>query len=284
MNAFLLVYGLLLAPFPFPSWTGNPEETLHWDSDPVVGFSVTGAYEYIGAVRHTPVVNCTVKAVLFFQWDPAENGRVYVYGESTRTKPGRVLESASYSGAGGMRWKRINLPEPVVCSAGIDFWTGVSTSYYSQEHPFGLDRGPIVRDHGGFIKVPYLSQRWYRLTDSPFFTNRNWNQRAVVSPADAIKEENLLHVYPMLHVLPSPVHDFARISYPVTQPTRMNLNIYDPNGSLVRTLVNGMVGPGEKTVTWNCTDNNGRRVAPGMYFCRLTTDRNSVSGRIVVLD
>jgi len=84
-------------------------------------------------------------------------------------------------------------------------------------------------------------------------------------------------------ISPSVVRDFARISYSVARTGRVELGIYDVSGKLVRTLVDGTVKAGNQSVTWNRTDNAGRRVANGSYFYRLSVDGKSVSGKAIVL-
>jgi hypothetical protein len=82
---------------------------------------------------------------------------------------------------------------------------------------------------------------------------------------------------------PSLVRDRASINYYVGRPADVRLSVYDAAGSLVRTLVNDRVAPGERTVTWDRTDNSGKSVADGTYFYRLAVDGKSVSGKAIVL-
>ncbi len=82
----------------------------------------------------------------------------------------------------------------------------------------------------------------------------------------------------------NPVRDYARVSFTVVRHGRVSLGVYDVNGSLVRTLVDGMADAGERTVTWDRTDGNGRTVANGTYFYRLVVDGSAVSAKAVVLD
>jgi len=82
---------------------------------------------------------------------------------------------------------------------------------------------------------------------------------------------------------PTLFRDLVRISYSLGRTARVGLGIYDASGALVRTLVDGTVGPGARTATWNRTDQSGRRVAGGTYFYRLSVDGESVSGKTVVL-
>ena len=82
---------------------------------------------------------------------------------------------------------------------------------------------------------------------------------------------------------PSLVRDRASINYYVGRPAGVRLSVYDAAGSLVKDLVSGPVTPGERTVTWDRTDNCGKRVADGTYFYRLAVDGRSVSGKAIVL-
>jgi hypothetical protein len=83
---------------------------------------------------------------------------------------------------------------------------------------------------------------------------------------------------------PTLARGLVRISYSLSKAARVNLGIYDASGALVRTLVDGAVGPGARTATWNRSDQSGRRVASGTYFYRLSVDGKSVSGKSVIVN
>lgn len=80
------------------------------------------------------------------------------------------------------------------------------------------------------------------------------------------------------------VRDLGRISYVVPSAGRVNLSVYDINGSLVKTLEDGVLEAGRRTTTWNRTANNGSRVASGTYFYRLTVGDKVSSAKAVVVD
>jgi hypothetical protein len=88
----------------------------------------------------------------------------------------------------------------------------------------------------------------------------------------------------IVSVRPSVGRGLARIGYSVAKPGRVNLGVYDASGSLVRTLVDGVVAPGTQTAVWDRADDNGRRVSEGTYFYRLTVDGQTLSSKSVVLD
>ena len=61
------------------------------------------------------------------------------------------------------------------------------------------------------------------------------------------------------------------------------LAVYDVAGRRVRTLLAGRLSAGEHRVSWNGRDDAGRRVASGVYFYRLTTDRFRATRKMVLL-
>jgi len=112
-----------------------------------------------------------------------------------------------------------------------------------------------------------------------YLTNLNV---ASVAPT-GIEVIDLRHPKAVSSINPSVVHDVTRISYSAALAARTDLGIYDAAGKLVRTLVDGAVESGNRSVVWNRTDDNGKRVAGGTYFYRLSFDGRSVSGKAIVL-
>jgi hypothetical protein len=74
---------------------------------------------------------------------------------------------------------------------------------------------------------------------------------------------------------PNPFGNVIEISYRLVSNGVLNasLGVYDISGRLVRVLGEGSAISGEGTVSWDGTDAAGRRVPPGLYFCRLKADR-----------
>lgn len=82
---------------------------------------------------------------------------------------------------------------------------------------------------------------------------------------------------------PNPVSGSTTIPYTLTSPEAVRLDIFDLNGCHVRTLEDGTRQQGVHRVQWDGADDNGNRVAPGIYFCRLETDTSLDTKRIVVI-
>ncbi len=68
---------------------------------------------------------------------------------------------------------------------------------------------------------------------------------------------------------PNPFNPSTTIRYQLPQVSRVNLNVYNTTGQLVKTLVDAVMSAGEKSVAWNGKSNNGVNVASGVYFYQL---------------
>jgi hypothetical protein len=86
-----------------------------------------------------------------------------------------------------------------------------------------------------------------------------------------------------LKAYPNPANNTARIAYTVAQSGRLSIRIYDVQGRLVRTLVEGAVAAGPGEVIWDGKTDDGRMVSAGIYMFRAETAGTSVSGSIVML-
>jgi len=65
--------------------------------------------------------------------------------------------------------------------------------------------------------------------------------------------------------------------------TRIELNIYDTRGHLVRNLASQSIPSGKHMFIWNGRDNNGRRMQSGVYFARLSAAGEVSTKRVVWL-
>jgi len=68
---------------------------------------------------------------------------------------------------------------------------------------------------------------------------------------------------------PNPFNPTTTISYDLHHSAHVQLTIYDALGRQVRQLVNGQTNAGQHSVVWNGTDDQGKSVAAGLYFCRM---------------
>jgi flagellar hook assembly protein FlgD len=69
---------------------------------------------------------------------------------------------------------------------------------------------------------------------------------------------------------PNPFNPTTSIAYSIKERGHVLLSIYDVNGALVRTLTNETRAAGAQSATWDGRDDEGRSVASGVYFYKLT--------------
>ncbi len=82
---------------------------------------------------------------------------------------------------------------------------------------------------------------------------------------------------------PNPFNPSTTISFALPEKTKATLSIYDVQGTLVRTLVDEMVGEGYQERIWDGKDASGSQVGSGVYFYRLTAGDKTLTKKMVLL-
>jgi Tol biopolymer transport system component len=82
---------------------------------------------------------------------------------------------------------------------------------------------------------------------------------------------------------PNPFNPNTTISVTLPARSRINLSVYDPQGHLVKTLADGVVGAGLREHEWDGKDTFGTPVSSGIYFYRLTAGKKSITKKMLLL-
>jgi hypothetical protein len=88
---------------------------------------------------------------------------------------------------------------------------------------------------------------------------------------------------PFFTIMDNPVTTGTSFLFGLEKRTDATIRIYDVAGRVVRHLVAGWFEPGRSNVSWNCRNDCGERVAPGIYFVQFTAGSHSISRKIAVL-
>jgi hypothetical protein len=88
----------------------------------------------------------------------------------------------------------------------------------------------------------------------------------------------------LLRSFPNPARGSVTVRFSLSERERVSLRVYDVEGRLVKTLLDGFCEAGLHDIGWDAGSFNGRPVAPGLYFCRLQTDVSRRTGKIILLD
>jgi hypothetical protein len=82
---------------------------------------------------------------------------------------------------------------------------------------------------------------------------------------------------------PDPFYGETEIRYTVPVSGEVTVEIYDVSGRLVRTLVSGRRPAGSYSIDWDAGDRVGKRVASGIYFCRVATEGSLQVDKMIFL-
>jgi flagellar hook assembly protein FlgD len=88
---------------------------------------------------------------------------------------------------------------------------------------------------------------------------------AVLEPAGAAVPDG----FELTQNFPNPFNPDTRIRFTLPIDGQMSLQIYNTAGQLVRSLAEGTHRAGFYDVTWDGTDDAGRRIASGTYLYHL---------------
>jgi hypothetical protein len=83
--------------------------------------------------------------------------------------------------------------------------------------------------------------------------------------------------------VPMPMRGTARIPFQVAHAGPVSLDVVDASGRVVRVLVRGERTPGRYNVTWDRSDDRGRRMPEGVYFLRFDAGARRDVQKVVVM-
>ena len=86
-----------------------------------------------------------------------------------------------------------------------------------------------------------------------------------------------------LTVFPNPSSGTFTIHYAVPDRERAHVEVYDLLGRRVSTLADHVVGGGVYETAWPGTDHSGKRMVPGIYFCRVSVVGEHMTSRLILL-
>jgi nitrous oxidase accessory protein NosD len=82
---------------------------------------------------------------------------------------------------------------------------------------------------------------------------------------------------------PNPFNPIVQIPFGVSSAMDVSIDIFDVNGRLVRSLLNGRKERGNHVVVWDGTTNNGSPTASAVYFVRMHAGTLTQTQKIVLL-
>ncbi|MCP4567761.1 MAG: M6 family metalloprotease domain-containing protein [FCB group bacterium] len=105
----------------------------------------------------------------------------------------------------------------------------------------------------------------------------------VVSLVAVDEETPILPQFELGQNYPNPFNPVTSISYSIQAESMVEIYIYNTLGQKVRKLVNRRYSPGNYTVIWDGTDNEGRGLPTGIYLYKLITDESSLARKMLLI-
>jgi parallel beta-helix repeat protein len=82
---------------------------------------------------------------------------------------------------------------------------------------------------------------------------------------------------------PNPFHALITAQYSVATKSRVSIDIYGPDGRLVRSIINSVKQPGNYEFTWDGRDTHNHDITSGVYFFRLKINDSSTVEKIIFI-
>ena len=92
---------------------------------------------------------------------------------------------------------------------------------------------------------------------------------AIPPPSPKPDTERVPDAFVLRHGSPNPFNPITTIAFGVPHESSVSIVIHDVAGRIVRRLVDETRAPGWHSVVWDGSDDEGRGVATGIYFCKM---------------
>ncbi len=127
----------------------------------------------------------------------------------------------------------------------------------------------------------------YNEETSKWTTYRNNYQRTGyynISNVTPNAEESLVETPTMLGGnYPNPFNPETRIAFSTKENGPVSIDIFNVKGQKVRSLVNENMEAGNHTVVWNGQNDNGKKVASGLFFYRMKSGKYSSTKKMILM-
>ncbi|HXF58441.1 MAG TPA: T9SS type A sorting domain-containing protein, partial [Candidatus Saccharimonadales bacterium] len=82
---------------------------------------------------------------------------------------------------------------------------------------------------------------------------------------------------------PNPLNPRTVLSFTLSQPGRVQVNVYDLQGRLVNKLSDEVRGVGPQSLVWDGSNSRNGHVSSGVYFFRIQAPEGQVVQRVAVV-
>ena len=190
------------------------------------------------------------------------------------------LDLTSYELVGAVRtWGGLSA-DPTGFSIKVKVWGQTDSDTISATQDIGNDNWTYFSfDVSKWASAKNVSRIWIGIAYNGTYTSEsNWigkmaiDQIGLNSLMTASAGTYLNNNFELRQSYPNPFSSSATISVKVGKPEYIRLVILDLSGKTIRNLTDRSIDPGSFDFSWNGTDDSGKQVPDGIYFCRLSTN------------
>jgi len=113
--------------------------------------------------------------------------------------------------------------------------------------------------------------------EGSFFINKNINEIILK------KQSALPHTFTLLKSFPNPFNPVTTITYTIPEDSYIELSVFSVQGKLIQHLENSFKFTGNYAVLWDGKDMIGKSVGSGIYIVKLSTDKEFLSHKVLLL-
>lgn len=204
-------------------------------------------------------------AVLSESGNPYPSGDTYnVYvarRQGNGTKSGAVIVINNHDSNTKGLWVDVS-------PSGYDNWAGVML----YNAITGTDSVYVYPDGRGYFSAPPRGYTiWVKKSDYQALTSRSNLLTAPPALTEEITAENFT-------AYPNPADRLVKINVSLKENTSARIVVINAAGINMRELFNGTLSKGQNSFSWNCSG-----VPAGVYFCVISTDRDTYKRQISVV-
>jgi hypothetical protein len=164
----------------------------------------------------------------------------------------------------------------------------IYASKYSKNGPYHKICGQILTDTKDSFDNTYDGQMYYMVKSVKLQETYSGSyykmSRGIVKdiyPADV--SENVFTQNNLL-CTPNPAISFVNIELTIPVQSNTNIEIYNLEAIKINNIISTDLNGGTQQFVWNLSSSNGNRVAPGIYFIKVSTQQKIEIQKIVVLE
>lgn len=125
-------------------------------------------------------------------------------------------------------------------------------------------------NHTYYIKAVDTQGKVSNLSNGISAITQAVSQGGSKSTAETEKENEVIEKYALYQNYPNPFNPLTQIRFDLPAPDYLELKIYNIQGQLIKTLLQGLYTAGQHRVEWDGSSDYGIKVASGIYFYSLT--------------